>query len=318
MKHFIIFIYILALTSGMGMISLITIFYFKLRIHYLKYFIYFLWTFFLYIAFNLLRTYLVNIPSQPPAWAHAATLPFHFIFIAMFYVIGVYCIHDMTEKPLKIWEKVYLAAIVLYYSGMIAIPFFSQSEPAMIYQHSYKLLSSYQHLFVFTVLFMTSMFIIYYLYRQLNNTYMKNALKWFLISSAVFTLGSYLTYFLIFNNPAISQAVKQLIDVSLMFTLYYFLFNVSNFFFFLKFIFNKSIQNEKSLLNEFAERFSISQSERNVLSYALQDLSYKDIADRLFVSTRTVETHLYRIYKKTNTKSKTELIELYSRKQKDD
>jgi DNA-binding CsgD family transcriptional regulator len=49
----------------------------------------------------------------------------------------------------------------------------------------------------------------------------------------------------------------------------------------------------------FAERFGISDRELEVVSALLQGLGNAEIADRLYISPRTVENHLYKIYQKT-------------------
>lgn len=53
---------------------------------------------------------------------------------------------------------------------------------------------------------------------------------------------------------------------------------------------------------------NISSREREVLKLASQGLSGKEIADRLFISERTVQTHLASIYDKLGAKNKTEAM----------
>ena len=53
---------------------------------------------------------------------------------------------------------------------------------------------------------------------------------------------------------------------------------------------------------------SVSSREREVLKLAAQGLSGKEIADRLYISERTVQTHLASIYDKLGAKNKTEAM----------
>jgi DNA-binding NarL/FixJ family response regulator len=52
--------------------------------------------------------------------------------------------------------------------------------------------------------------------------------------------------------------------------------------------------------------------EMEVLTMVLQGASNKEIADKNSISERTVKTHLYRVYRKLNVKSRTKAIALLS------
>jgi len=67
---------------------------------------------------------------------------------------------------------------------------------------------------------------------------------------------------------------------------------------------------EKTALNidKFASDHDLSKRERDILELLVQRYSYKEIAKRLFISNKTVETHIYHIYQKTGSKNKIELI----------
>lgn len=311
MKHFILFIYITALASGMGMILLITLFCFNLGIRYLKYFIYFLWAFFFYIAFNLLRTYIVNILENAPAWSQALTLPLHYVFIPAFFFILVLFMHDMTEKPLRLWERIYLTLMAVFYSAIMITPFILNHDPVSIYKMSYSLFGSYIHFFIYLSCFLICLIIIAIQYRYLSNLFVKNAIRWFFIASVFYFTGCCVMFFLIFKNENVSQDIKQLIDIALIFTVYYLFFNMTSFYYFMKIIFDKNINKEDPATLLFIQKFNLSQSEKTVLLYALQGMTYKEMAEKLFISVRTVETHLYRMYKKTGARNKAELTALY-------
>jgi DNA-binding CsgD family transcriptional regulator len=61
------------------------------------------------------------------------------------------------------------------------------------------------------------------------------------------------------------------------------------------------------------EPVPLTRREREVATLAAAGLSSKDIADRLFVSVRTVDNHLGRIYDKLGISSRAELTEVLER-----
>jgi two-component system, NarL family, nitrate/nitrite response regulator NarL len=68
-------------------------------------------------------------------------------------------------------------------------------------------------------------------------------------------------------------------------------------------------QNYLVLKNE-VQKIHISAREKEVIECISKYLSNKQIADQLFISERTVETHRKNIYRKTNTKGEASLIQL--------
>ncbi|MDO4953190.1 MAG: response regulator transcription factor [Synergistaceae bacterium] len=63
-----------------------------------------------------------------------------------------------------------------------------------------------------------------------------------------------------------------------------------------------------SMVNKNFPPESVSTREREVMTLAAQGLSGKEIADRLYISERTVQTHLASIYDKLGAKNKTEAM----------
>ncbi|NLE15121.1 MAG: hypothetical protein GX626_04535 [Spirochaetales bacterium] len=65
---------------------------------------------------------------------------------------------------------------------------------------------------------------------------------------------------------------------------------------------------EKRRIENFHERFKLSEREQEIIQLLVDGLSYKEIAYELSLSPRTVETHVYRIFKKCSVNTKLELI----------
>jgi DNA-binding CsgD family transcriptional regulator len=56
------------------------------------------------------------------------------------------------------------------------------------------------------------------------------------------------------------------------------------------------------------EKSALTQTERQVAALVVQGLSNREVAGRLFVSVRTVESNLSRIYRKLGVRSRTEMV----------
>jgi len=74
--------------------------------------------------------------------------------------------------------------------------------------------------------------------------------------------------------------------------------------------FNSADSSAVAIPSSFITYFSISPREKEIIEHLMMGLSYKQMGDMLFISPRTVETHVYRIFKKCSVSNKIELINL--------
>ena len=80
---------------------------------------------------------------------------------------------------------------------------------------------------------------------------------------------------------------------------------------FYKFYFSSPIsKTEKTLTEDFIKDFSITKREQEIIIALLAGKSNKELAETLFVSEKTIETHLANIYRKVGVKKR---LELFSR-----
>jgi DNA-binding NarL/FixJ family response regulator len=70
----------------------------------------------------------------------------------------------------------------------------------------------------------------------------------------------------------------------------------------------RKIVSSFQLSEENKELEKLSQREQQILSLLSKGLRYKEIADKLFVSTETVRTHIRNIYQKLQVNSRTEAL----------
>ncbi|MTI60795.1 MAG: helix-turn-helix transcriptional regulator [Firmicutes bacterium] len=66
--------------------------------------------------------------------------------------------------------------------------------------------------------------------------------------------------------------------------------------------------NYSQLIGQLADKFGLSTREAEVVNLVIKGATNQEIADSLFISINTVKKHLYKIFNKTNSASRTELI----------
>ena len=77
-------------------------------------------------------------------------------------------------------------------------------------------------------------------------------------------------------------------------------------------ILEKAVSKPLSIMPETTQLAPLTTRERDMLTQVIQGSSNREIADRSSISERTVKTHLYRVYRKLNVKSRTKAIALFS------
>jgi len=65
---------------------------------------------------------------------------------------------------------------------------------------------------------------------------------------------------------------------------------------------------EKNRMDSFHDQYKLSEREQEIVRLLVDGMSYKEIAFQLSLSPRTVETHIYRIFKKCSVSTKLELV----------
>ena len=141
----------------------------------------------------------------------------------------------------------------------------------------------------------------------LGNRTLENALKVFFTLALVgFPIAfysyihpkSYLPYYL--ENPLLFFSVSIL---SLVFAIRYFD--------------QPTFLEHGSVTDAFRSQFSITERESEVVKALIDGRSNNEIAERLFLSNRTVESHLYNIFQKTGVKNRVQLVNLLLTNQRD-
>ncbi len=99
--------------------------------------------------------------------------------------------------------------------------------------------------------------------------------------------------------------------------LFYFFWNIFSLIFAGKYLFQQPIApGDAKLAGTIFKMFGISEREGEVALLLLKGSSYKEIAEKLFISIKTVKTHLHNIYQETNMRNKIELSNLIRQTEK--
>ncbi len=86
---------------------------------------------------------------------------------------------------------------------------------------------------------------------------------------------------------------------------------ITLFYLFNKFL-KQSNRNLESVPVEFVNHYNISTREREIILLLVSGMSNREIGEKLYISPRTVEAHVYNIYRKCSIKNKLELVRLIS------
>jgi DNA-binding CsgD family transcriptional regulator len=75
-----------------------------------------------------------------------------------------------------------------------------------------------------------------------------------------------------------------------------------------KYMFKPTLSTLCELPLDFVTRYGVSGRECEIISLVIQGHSYKQIGDKLFISSRTVKNHIYNVYQKTGVANKVQLM----------
>lgn len=140
-------------------------------------------------------------------------------------------------------------------------------------------------------------------YKQVNNAHLKKAIKLFLTITLIFF--PFITFE--FYRAHI-QWVKN-IEIFKIFALpsYFFVINIFSLIFAIKYFNTPVFINNNKLTDYFIQKYDITEKESQVIELIIEGLTYKQAAEKLFISPKTVDNHMQNIYKKLNVKSKIQL-----------
>jgi DNA-binding CsgD family transcriptional regulator len=132
---------------------------------------------------------------------------------------------------------------------------------------------------------------------------MVRQMLWLTIASIVLSRGQ----LVVTNLLGIALELRR---VRMMQVLYYLAMLAVVFKYAVKYLFRPGGSADLVLSPEFAERYGISNRERDIIAMIVQGHTNRIIGERLFISDRTVKNHISSIYRKTGASNKVQLLNM--------
>ncbi|BCZ48380.1 hypothetical protein psyc5s11_44470 [Clostridium gelidum] len=165
--------------------------------------------------------------------------------------------------------------------------------------------------YIFKFIMRASIFIVilYELYvglknfKQVVNKDLKQAIKSFLLITIIFLpfmiLESYKPYIQLIKNIELFKITSL--------PSYFLIINIFNLIFVLKYFNTPSFIANNKLTDYFKQKYDITEKQSEIIELMIEGITYKQIAEKLFISPKTVDNHVQNIYKKLNVNSKMQL-----------
>lgn len=149
-------------------------------------------------------------------------------------------------------------------------------------------------------------------YKQIGNKDLKKAVNVFTVITFIFLPFFIFESFRVYI-PALEDAVLLKI---LSLPAYFLVINVCSLGFANRYFNSPAFMEEDKLTEFFIKKYSITEKEIEVIELLLAGLTYKQIAENLYIANKTVDSHIQNIYKKLEVTSKIQLFNLVRSKEK--
>ena len=148
-------------------------------------------------------------------------------------------------------------------------------------------------------------------YKKVKNKYLKKTLKLLILITLIFLpfmIAEYCKqYISIISNLDIIKVIS--------FPCFFLCINIVIIFFVINYFSKSSYTENNKLTDYFKDKYQITDKQSEIIELILEGKTYKQIAEELYISPKTVDNHVQNIYKKLNVKSKIQLSNfIYSNK----
>ncbi|MBU3200338.1 LuxR C-terminal-related transcriptional regulator [Clostridium estertheticum] len=292
MKDIISLFYIISLFAGVSSISISYFIYSSNKKKALKFFIALNLSFFAIqnsIALGLYSKYVAQVSSFIPYLSKFLD----FVGTSFSSLLGIFFINYLFGLEItNLKKKIFFSVFTFQFIG-IAIYYLFETH----------------YIFKFIIHASIISVIIYELYvglknyKQVVNKDLKQAIKSFVLITIIF-----LPFIMIESYRPYIQLIKN-IELLKMAALpsYFLTINIFNLIFVLKYFNTPSFIANNKLTDYFKQKYDITEKQSEIIELIIKGLTYKQIAEKLFISSKTVDNHVQNIYKKLNVNSKMQL-----------
>lgn len=303
MKHIDILINVLTLLSGVVTALLGFLLYLKYKIKAIRHYSLYVLTTTFTVTFTTIYSYLFNSISIEQ---NSLSYIFGFLLFQVFIILINYSfslfVLEIISKPFGISNKALVGfpCLILLLST-ITLSYYNFGRDEITF---FPVVNNYFMIILFCLFFT---FIIYSIQiavnlKNIDNLDLKRALK---------TLALLIIIFIPIQSLIVTLN-GQWIIIMLSRNIFYFLANTISIFFAAKYFFieTPSIMDTIEISDYFVKKYEITSREREIIELMLSGLSIKEISGKLDRSFKTVNNHIYNIYKKTDVSSRLELLNL--------
>ncbi len=300
MIHINFLLYIISFATAMVSVTVSTLFYFQYGKKVVKYYSVFLILITLLLISKMLQCYL-DISTFP----HKESLLFISLLIqkiayAACILFGPYFSYNLMGITLTKTKKIIFLVIGLIYICVTIIEIaLGPCEASTIIRLCVGL----------PILFGS---FIYHLtlgaihLGKLGSKVLNIALKIFFILSIIVFPFSLFQYF------TLTPYLPNYLEIPISFLI----LNILTILFSIKYFNQPAFLEDNKISDYFRKKFNITSRESDIIELVIQGCSNIDIGEKLFISPRTVESHLYKIFQKAAIKNRTQLINLILSNQK--
>ena len=296
MVHVVFSFYLLAVIAGAAAIGQTFMIYQRYRKSVIRSYGWFLIALFLILLSFVGRLYgtataLAGDPTlEAIAWMLQAAGGMTFVFSAPYFY------HSLLGLPLLRWLRLLFLGLdaVVFLAAVANVAFPSHPAPVVVLVGSLFLMIAY------------GIVLISFSLASMGDPVLKGALRIFLILTLAFfplmLIDSLLTYVRLLSMFRLIEGLAQ--------PLYFLTLNCLSIAFAAKYLNRPAFMEKEQLTEYFLDRYQVSRREAEIIQLLLKGEGGKQIADSLFISAKTVENHIYNIYRKLGVGTRVQLYQL--------
>lgn len=295
MSDIIFLVYILSLISGSATLGIGISIYLKYRRPVIRWFLWFLFSLFLILLSFIFSHYNVNartvwidyslladISGKTGSVCFIAAAPFFFCSLLGF----------RAGKRWKILNGILLLVLIVLYIHDLFLGHLSFLPP------------------VFSILFLAvtvfGLVITMVNFKRIAGKSLRRALLVFFLISLFFMPLILLDMNLHRISPG--HWIQQFNNITQ--PMYFLVVNICCIYFVLKYLSQPSLRKEGSFTGYFLDKYNITEREQEIIEKLLSGLSSKEIAEKVFISPKTVDNHIYNIFRKLGINNRLQLVQM--------